>query len=164
MHECDRYWLAMDVRAVREALRILRTQSGLSLDDIEGLDRSTVHRIENTKGDPGYKPELTSVALITKACGYTLARFFATLDDVVATISDAGRPDVLAELSDARKLRQVAGFLLLRDEARQVIALAHGGRPETDPGRSGTPTRAPKKANRTTEGRRPRPRDRKTLK
>jgi transcriptional regulator with XRE-family HTH domain len=149
MHECDGYWPQMDLRAVRDALRLLRNQSGLSLDDIAGLDRSTVHRIENTKGDPDYKPELTSVALIANACGYTMARFFATLDTVTETLNEVERPDVLSELTDARKARQVAGFLGLRDEARQALALSGTLGPVQ--GRPGEPRRGTKKARRTTK-------------
>ncbi len=113
--ECD-----VDVRTVRRGLRLLRHQQHLSLDEIPGLDRSTVHRIENVKGSPGYSPSFESVAHIVEACGYTLWEFFRRLDGVMK--NGNGIIDVLDALQDEAIVKQVQGFLALPEPARRALA------------------------------------------
>lgn len=121
MHGCDRYFPSMDVRKVRHALRMLRSGSGKSLHEIDGLDRATVHRIENVKGDPDYSPGFSSVALIVEACGSTLGRFFTDLDDVAANPHAAA---LLEQIADEETLRQLRAFLSLPTQAREAVAAA----------------------------------------
>jgi hypothetical protein len=137
----------MNLRAVREGLRLLRLEAGLSLDEIDGIDRATVHRIENVRSDPDYAPRITSVAAIVEACGSTLAQFFATLNEVAATARE--HPHLMTELCDEQTVRQVLGFLRLNDEARRALALAAPVLSAPVRVSVTAPTRAPKLAART---------------
>jgi transcriptional regulator with XRE-family HTH domain len=136
----------MEVRKVRHALRLLRSESGKSLDEIEGINRATVHRIENVKGDPDYSPRVTSVALIVEACGSTLGQFFTELDAVEASQEAAG---LLAQLTDDETVRQLRGFLRLPLPARQALAMAGASTFETTPALAVESTPAPTRAKRT---------------
>lgn len=110
----------MDVRQLRDALRVLRVESGLGVRDVPGLDKATVHRIENTREYPRYQPTITSVATMVAACSvYSLATFLATLEKI-ATMPDAA--DLLSKLTDARTVQQVHAFLTLDDGVRQALA------------------------------------------
>lgn len=120
MHKCDRYLAAMNLLAVREALRLLRVQADKSLDEIPGLNRSTVHRIENVKGDRDYSPELLSVGRIVEACGSTLAEFFTRLDALRPVMDQ--HPELLTRLADEETARQVLAFLDLPIRARRALA------------------------------------------
>src|SRR5262245_47294568 len=110
MSRTDAYSRGMQLRTVREALRLLRLQAGLGLDEVEGLNRATVHRIESVRRDPEYSPELSSVIRIIEACGITVAEFFMMLDDV-KTAESAGGLALLSELRDAKVVRQMQAFL-----------------------------------------------------
>lgn len=120
MHKCDRYCPTMDLIAVREALRLLRVQANKSLEQIDGLNRSTVHRIENVRGAKArrYSPELSSVARIIEACGSTLGAFFTKLDALSQSPTSV---DVLDKLSDEQTVRQVLWFLELPEVAREAM-------------------------------------------
>jgi transcriptional regulator with XRE-family HTH domain len=150
MQECDRYLAAMDLIAVREALRLLRVQSDKSLDEIEGLNRSTVHRIENVRGVKGktYSPELSSVARIIEACGSTLAQFFTKLDALSQTLEN--EPDLLDKLADEQTVRQVLWFLKLPESARRAMTLVPPPKLAPTQPQAAGPTPAPIRAARTT--------------
>lgn len=156
MHRCDGYSGCMNLKAVRDALRVLRVQSGKGVRDIDGLDKSTVHRIENTKKEPDYSPELSSVALMVEGCGWTLARFFADYEKFTAVEPDA--ESLLAALREGRNVKQVRRFLQLPVEIRDVIAAtvkpttgSHGASQGQSPGRG--PTLATTRVRRTKSGR-----------
>lgn len=77
------YNRAVDFKALRAALRIARRDRGWSLSTAgkeAGLDRATVHSIENVKREPDYKPELETIERLVLAYGKTLSQFFAELE------------------------------------------------------------------------------------
>lgn len=88
------YGHTMDFEKLREALRVAResvpterkgrTRLGLTLDEAaaaSGLNRATIHAIENIRREPHLKPELETIERLTSAYGLTLAAFFAHIDD-----------------------------------------------------------------------------------
>jgi transcriptional regulator with XRE-family HTH domain len=88
------YGHIMDFGKLREALRSARervaterdgrARIGLTLDEAaaaSGLNRATIHAIENIRREPQLKPELETIERLTSAYGLTLAAFFAQIDD-----------------------------------------------------------------------------------
>ena len=73
----------VDFLALREELRKLREQSDFTLDELavsSGLNRATIHAIENIKREPDLKPELETVERLVVAMGLTLSEFFARIE------------------------------------------------------------------------------------
>lgn len=77
----------MEWHAIREALRWARDHAlpaPMTLDEAAaatGLDRSTIHSIENTKREPALKPKLDTILKLVQAYGFTLSSFFAQVED-----------------------------------------------------------------------------------
>jgi hypothetical protein len=148
MHPCDGYSQAMNLVALREALRLLRNQSDLGVRDIPGVNASTVHRIENTRKNKAYEPEISSVEAIARACGKSLVQFLTTVEDVSETLGPGPTRDVLEALRDARTVKQVQGFLLLPEQARAAVALSQVRTSGTARRQAGGPKPGPKRARR----------------
>lgn len=144
MRKCDRYWRRMELKAVRDALRVLRVHSGKGVRGIPGLDKSTVHRIENTKKEPDYSPELSSVAIMVEGCGWTLARFFADYEKFIAAEPDAA--SLLALLREGQNAAQVRQFLGLSAEIRQLILVTAPRQATRTADQAQSPSRGPKLA------------------
>lgn len=75
----------MLVLQVREELRKLRAGRGWTQKDLArkaGVEVTTIHRIENTKGLPGHQPDFESIEAIAKAFGFTLSEFFLRIEDL----------------------------------------------------------------------------------
>lgn len=84
----------MDFHALREALRRARNQTphtrkgvqklGLTLDEAaaaSGINRSTIHAIENVKREPALKPELETIEALVLAYRSKLSVFFRRIED-----------------------------------------------------------------------------------
>jgi transcriptional regulator with XRE-family HTH domain len=77
------YTRAVDFRVLREILRRARTRRGLTLDQAAaatGLNRATIHSIENVKREPTLKPELETIEQLVQAYGLTLSSFFTLIE------------------------------------------------------------------------------------
>lgn len=77
------YSREVDIAGMREELRKLREQGDLTLDQLagaSGLNRATIHAIENIKREPNLKPDLNTVERIVQAMGLTLSQFFARIE------------------------------------------------------------------------------------
>jgi transcriptional regulator with XRE-family HTH domain len=85
----------VDLRSVREALRLARERAacerqgrpriGMTLDDAEaasGVNRATIHSIENVKREPSLVPQLDTIDRLVTAYGLTLSSFFAQIEDL----------------------------------------------------------------------------------
>lgn len=90
--------------ALRELLRMAREARGYTLDQAAaaaGLNRATIHSIENIKREPGLKPELETIEQLVRAYGRTLSSFFRHLeapDGAMATgAGDDARTPLLSE-------------------------------------------------------------------
>lgn len=73
----------IDWRRVREVLRQIRNERGVTLRALEassGIDESTIHRIENTRKYPNHKPDLETVDAIVRGLNLSLAEFFAQVE------------------------------------------------------------------------------------
>ena len=68
----------MNWRAVRETLRLVRLQAKKSYRRIDGVDASTVYRIEQVTRDLDYRPDIDTIERILTACGRTLGWFLRT--------------------------------------------------------------------------------------
>ena len=148
MHECDRYSGPVDWNAVRHALRALRVQSKKGVRDIPGLNKSTVHRIENTKRRTKHAPDLGSVESILLACGSSLGRFFTQMEALQAHLGAPRSADILDALADEKKARQVIAFLSMNEQARAAVAASLAARDEA-PAPFAESRRAPMTATRT---------------
>lgn len=107
---------------VREVLRRARASVGMTLDDAarhSGLNRATIHSIENIKREPALKPELETIERLAVAYGLTLSSFFAQLEGGVVGGADSTlrRTD---DTADRRALRAD----LLHDIGNAIIASA----------------------------------------
>ncbi len=91
------FWCAhnagVDFRLAREVLRRARAQAateregvprfGMTLDEAaekSGLNRATIHSIENIKREPTLKPDLDTIERLVLAYGLTLSSFFARIE------------------------------------------------------------------------------------
>lgn len=94
------YNRAVDFQVVREALRRARDRApverkgaqrfGMTLDEAaarSGLNRATIHSIENIKREPSLKPELETIERLTIAYGLTVSSFFAQIEGLPAPLS-----------------------------------------------------------------------------
>lgn len=74
---------SVDWKALREALARMRNQSGLTLDGLaeaSGIDRTTIHRIENTKKRIKHNPDLETIERLVCGAGQTLSGFFRQIE------------------------------------------------------------------------------------
>jgi transcriptional regulator with XRE-family HTH domain len=70
---------------LREELRLAREHLRWSLDKAAtetGLNRATIHSIENIKREPGLKPELETIESLVLGYGDVLSSFFARLEQL----------------------------------------------------------------------------------
>ena len=68
---------------IRGALRRVRREKDWTLDklrDESGVDRTAIHKIENTKKYPTYEPGIDTVSKLVEAMGLTLSQFFARIE------------------------------------------------------------------------------------
>jgi len=147
----DTPWV-MDWNALREGLRLTRLQSGHSLRalrDATGIDPSTMHRIENVKRYPDYRPDLETVDALLRAMHSSLAEFFARLEriSVSAVLVPSVDAELLAEIADPEKAAQALAFLRLPEPLRvAVVQLPHAAdtvrTTASMPARSDAPPRA----------------------
>lgn len=73
----------MNYRRLRDTLRRERTTARLSLDALAaktGLNRATIHSLENVRREPNLKPDLETVDRIVRALDLTLPRFFELVE------------------------------------------------------------------------------------
>jgi transcriptional regulator with XRE-family HTH domain len=73
----------MNYRRLRQMLRQERLTAHLSLDKLAGrtgLNRATIHSVENIRREPNLKPDLDTIDKIVTACGGTLASFFTKVE------------------------------------------------------------------------------------
>jgi len=87
----------MDFTALREALRRAREQYPMTLDraaEATGLNRATIHSVENVKREPNYQPELTTIERLVNGYGLTLSSFFEQIEGLnpPQTSGDNRRP------------------------------------------------------------------------
>lgn len=112
---------------VREALRSARSRAQLTLDEAasqSGLNRATIHSIENVKREPELKPELETIEALAITYGLTLSLSFAQLEDLQpsALKSDPTRGD-----NDASKRPEVEdGTIATLPESLALKALILG--------------------------------------
>lgn len=91
----------VDYKAIREQLRKAREQHvpTLSLDDVAastGLNRATIHSIENVKREPDLKPKIDTIEVLAPVYGLTLSLVLIQKDETVqvtktALLKSAGR-------------------------------------------------------------------------
>lgn len=79
------YTFSVDYRTAREVLRRARQrqQPAMSLDAAAkktGLNRATIHSIENIKREPNLQPELETIERLVVAYGMTLSSFFLQIE------------------------------------------------------------------------------------
>lgn len=91
----------MDYGVLREALRRARLSTEVERDgvrrkmtlndaaDASGLNRSTIHAIENVRREPLLRPELDTIERLVAAYGLTLSSFFAQVEHVPTTLADS---------------------------------------------------------------------------
>lgn len=89
------YTRAVDFAVLREVLRLRREHLGWTLDVAEtntGVNRATIHTLENIKRERDYKPEFETIERIAVPMGYSLARLFALIEEIEATKSLQAHP------------------------------------------------------------------------
>jgi transcriptional regulator with XRE-family HTH domain len=119
----------VDYMQMRKALRRERIAAGLTLDALaqrSGLNRATIHSIENVKREPTLRPELNTVDRLVNALGLTLASFFARLETSSALLNaDA---ESRTEGGSGQRLWQArGGEHRLVAAVRQVAGKLHRG-------------------------------------
>lgn len=84
-----------DIRAELRRARKVRKRDGLTLDRLEensGVDRAVIHRIENVKKYPRYKPGMETILRLIEGMGLTLPVFFLGVRDLQKTGLQAAIP------------------------------------------------------------------------
>ena len=90
----------VDFALIREALRRARAAAsieragvlriGMTLNEAaaqSGLNRATIHSIENLKREPTLQPELETIERLARAYGLSLSAFFAQIDGSRASVA-----------------------------------------------------------------------------
>jgi len=80
----DAYTRAVNIKGLREELRLMRKRFEWTLDQAaaaSGLNRATIHSIENIKREPKLKPELESLESLVNAYGMTLSSFLVKFEN-----------------------------------------------------------------------------------
>jgi transcriptional regulator with XRE-family HTH domain len=126
---------------VRELLADCREQSNLNASALArkmGVHKSTIHRIENVRDLPDYTTDLETIEAWTRATGMTLSSFFAQIETLSGTSSEAQNlraqrevdvdkayPDLFPNIvkegeSEARAIKLLIGLLVkAQDEANR---------------------------------------------
>lgn len=95
MRLVDRYCECLEWTALREGFRKARLKSGKSLRKLKqsaDIDPSTIHRIENIKKYPDYRPDLDTLDALVRGVGLTLAQFFAQVEGLTVQETPAAGP------------------------------------------------------------------------
>lgn len=122
----------MDYKAVRELLRRRRLAMHLTLDDVAdsaGLDRATIHSIENLKREPDLKPKLETLESLASALKLTLTLSVARTEDHGADPSLRGGEPVFADLR--REIYDDLAHTLLEAATREPGRQTATTRPRT---------------------------------
>lgn len=78
------YSRGVDWMGLREVLRAQRAALGETLDELAvraGLDRSTIHSIENVKREPSYKPKIETVEKLALAMDLKMSDLFRHVEN-----------------------------------------------------------------------------------
>jgi transcriptional regulator with XRE-family HTH domain len=139
----------VDFHGLREALRRHRAARGFTLDaaaDASGVNRHTIHRIENIKREPEMQPELDTIEKLVRAYGLTLSSFFAEIEHGQRG-HESGKARGGGSLIDlpVRPVPAEAVPGMYEELGRLVVRLAHDAageqapiaRPTRSPGRKG---------------------------
>lgn len=90
---------------------------GMTLDDAAaatGMDRSTIHAIENIKSKPKLKPELETIEKLAWAYRITLSELFARIEDSAPLRPELHDHDSLPPLDSEDRIAQKVVRLLTR--------------------------------------------------
>lgn len=153
--ECA-YTHNVDWHKLREGLGAARNGLGWTLDEAataSGLNRATIHSIENVKREPDLKPDLDSIEQLVSAYKSSLPVFFAQISDVhisaLQTVElgaqnqpDLGASDATNEI--ARHAERFAAHLV----AYVKRGLAESDRPPATTRLTKTPRRRPRRKRR----------------
>lgn len=82
-----------DYKRIREALRVAREHApmerdgirrpGMTLDEVAaatGLNRASIHKLENIKRKPNFKPKLETIEVLAHTYGLTLSSLFSQIE------------------------------------------------------------------------------------
>jgi transcriptional regulator with XRE-family HTH domain len=120
----------VDFKLVREGLRRARALApaerdgirrvGMTLDEAaekSGLNRATIHSIENTRREPKLRPEFETIERLARTYGLTLSAFFARIEGVPApapSLADEGLQPIVPIDQIAERVIQTLAELLAR--------------------------------------------------
>lgn len=97
------YSHGVDFHRLRAALAKERDRAGMTLDDLaekSGLNRATIHSIENIKREPDLKPELETVERLASAMELTLSEFFERIEIAPSDLPSINSPVTTTAASD----------------------------------------------------------------
>lgn len=101
------YTRSVDFRGLREALRIRRRELGWTLDTLSeksGVNRATIHSLENLKREPELKPQLETFEQLARAMDLQLRITVLRPSDHAVqnhrSLSDEERTDVAVSSAD----------------------------------------------------------------
>jgi len=119
----------VDYKRAREILRHARNRAanerdglphvGMTLDEAaakSGLNRATIHSIENIKREPALKPDLESIERLARAYGLTLTALFARVEGVLYPADAEPRAIVPADPVTERVVQTLADLLTRASE------------------------------------------------
>lgn len=122
------YSLGMDWLALREALRVRRTVSGKTLDQLAAdtkINRATIHAIENVKLNPKLKPRVETVEIIARALGLKMSDLFLLAEGDTLGVKDAIPLDNESSPLSVEDAERVSRFTrALHHAARSALATA----------------------------------------
>jgi transcriptional regulator with XRE-family HTH domain len=146
------YTRAVQFDRVRELLRVRRDALGWTLDKLQdeaGVNRATIHSIENLKREPDLKPDLETIEKLAVAMGLTLSSVFIEIEhgivlepkeiskilegtqSAVTRVGDSHVGPAQVSSPDREALDQLRQFIT--DLSTALSAVATGGTPTTGP-------------------------------